>query len=58
MNRVQTALKALIATGILSATSIAQDDPNYVQPDTSKEDPKVTEQLNDEVKNQGTRGTR
>jgi porin len=54
MNRVQTALKALVATGILSAASVAQDDPNYVQPDTSKEDPKVTEELNEEVKNQGT----
>ena len=54
MNWVQTALKALVATGILSAASVAQDDPNYVQPDTSKEDPKVTEELNEEVKNQGT----
>jgi porin len=54
MKSLRTPLTAMVLTTILSTTVIAQDDPGYVQPDTSKEDPSVTEKLKQEVRNQGT----
>ena len=54
MNRFHVFLTSLIMAAIMSSTGSAQDDPGYVKPDTSKDDPDVTKELSDEVRNQGT----